>query len=91
MRTSALTRVRRRNARELLEAALALADEGVRTAVKRGDAVRARRRLRRALCAIAERLAFLDVELEPMITQVRCGHHRGQWTREFTRAKDRHR
>ncbi len=91
MRTSALTRVRRRNARELLEAALALAQESVRTAVKRGDPVRARRRLRPALCTIAERLALMDVELEPMLAQVRCGHHRGRWTRQFTPAKDLHR
>jgi hypothetical protein len=33
----------------------------------------------------------MDVELEPMLAQVRCGHHRGRWTRQFTPAKDLHR
>jgi hypothetical protein len=84
MTTSALTRVRLRNARALFAAAVTLAAEGVRTGCKRGTSQGARNRLRRALCTIAERLAVSDVELEPIIAEVRCGHRRGRWTREFT-------
>jgi len=68
----------------LFAAAVTLAAESVRTAVKRGNSQGARDRLRRALCTIAERLALSDAEVEPMIAEVRCGHRRGLWTREFT-------
>jgi hypothetical protein len=56
----------------------------VRTGAKFGGSDRARDRLRRALCTIAERLAVSDVDLERLIAEVRCGHRRGRWTREFT-------
>jgi hypothetical protein len=82
MRTSALTRVKRRNARDLLESALALAREGLRVGVGLGTGRGSRDRLRRALCTIAERIAHSDAELEPLIADVRCGHRRGRWTRE---------
>jgi hypothetical protein len=80
--TSALTRVKRTNARDLLEGALALAHEGFRVRLGLGSGRGSRDRLRRALCTIAERIAYSDAELEPLIAEVRCGHHRGRWTRE---------
>jgi hypothetical protein len=81
-KASTLTRIRRHNGRELLEAARTLVTEGLRMYVARRSEPR-RDRLRRALCCIAERLALSDVDVEPMIAEVRCGHHRGAWVREL--------
>jgi hypothetical protein len=87
MSTSALTRARRREARGLLAAALTVAGEGVRVAVKRATRTRGREELRRALCVIGERLAVCEAGLEPLIGELRCGYHRGRWIRELPPAK----
>jgi hypothetical protein len=76
-------RIRRRNARALLEAAVTLVGEGVRMGVARGGGEPRRDRLRRALCSIAERLALADEGLERMIAEIRCGHRRGAWVVEL--------
>lgn len=78
-----MTRIWRRNARALLEAAATLTGEGIRMAVARGGGEPRRDRLRRALCTIAERLALADEQLERMIAEIRCGHRRGAWVREL--------
>ena len=83
-RTSALTRLRRRQTRALLAGAWTLAGEAVRTASTPGAGEPRREELRRVLTSIAQQLAFADGELEPMVRAVRCGHHWGRWIRECT-------
>ncbi len=84
MTAAPITRLRRSNGRELFVAAIVLAGEGARSWIRRENK-RTRERLRRALCMTAERLSALDGDVEPMVGEVRCGHHRGLFIREHPR------